>query len=63
MRQQVGRECSRCGGSMLPERDIHGESLTCLQCAYSVDLVNGKDVQPVPRDRRGYARPRRSTSR
>ena len=63
MRQQVGKPCPRCGGSMLPERDTYGETLTCLQCAHSVDMVGGKVIQPVSREQIGYARPRRNSYR
>ncbi len=63
MRQQVGKQCSRCGGSMMPERDSHGEYLACLQCGHSVDMLHGSEVKPASREELGYARPRRSTSR
>lgn len=46
MPQQVGKQCSRCQGSMLPERDFHGEFMTCLQCGRSIDMVDGQPAQP-----------------
>lgn len=59
MPQQVGKQCPRCWGSMLPERDFHGEFLTCLQCGRSVDMMDRQETQPDT-SRVGYeARTRR----
>ena len=31
--------CPRCGGDLVPESDIYGPYLTCLQCGSMVDQV------------------------
>ena len=30
------KSCSRCGGDLLPERDLYGPYVSCVQCGYYV---------------------------
>ena len=44
MKFALPRNCPRCRGSMIPERDWYGEYSTCLSCGYVHEAVSSPPI-------------------
>ena len=48
------KQCPRCGGDLISERDNYGSFISCLQCGLSKDVTGDKvdpsqiSLDPVP---------------
>jgi len=45
MKAVLPRNCPRCSGSMIPERDWYGEYSTCLCCGYVHEAVSAPPIE------------------
>ena len=45
--EAVGVTCPRCAGPLFRERDIYGDTLTCLSCGHTRDLDSRGELVPI----------------
>ena len=55
------RNCPRCRGSMIPERDWYGEYSTCLCCGYVHEAVSTPPIELLEEEENGQRQRRRLT--
>ena len=56
------RNCPRCRGSMIPERDWYGEYSTCLSCGYVHEAVSTPPIDLPEDEVNGHRQRRRQPS-
>ena len=56
------RNCPRCRGSMIPERDWYGEYSTCLCCGYVHEAVSAPPIELLEEEENGHRQRRRQPS-
>ncbi len=46
--KKIARYCPKCGGLMLPDRDVYGAYDQCVICSYIMDLPDKPQVEAKP---------------
>jgi hypothetical protein len=43
------RNCPRCGGNLVTDRDVDGYNKRCIQCSFAVEIIPPKSLRPLSR--------------
>ena len=41
------KQCPRCSGDLISERDQYGSFISCMQCGLSKDISGEKEIDPA----------------